>query len=131
MKLRNLALAFATTVLLPPIAYADDNIDAIRASFDRDFNREFAVRYAPVTGADADPLDAINIALRTESDQTDESTERNICRKPAAFRTAAASGEADPLDVIYVVLRCKKTDMTNSNLKHSLNQCKPIYCSVS
>lgn len=67
MKIRNLVLALTTAALLPTFAYADNDTDAIRASFDRILDHEVAVEYAQAAKVDADPLvnaivDALNNA---------------------------------------------------------------------
>jgi len=123
MKLRYLALALTTAALLPSFAYAGDNMDAISASFDRDLNREFEVRYLPATVTDADPLDVINVALRAGPDPVLASFERDLYREPFAFKTLPASGEADPLDVINAALRCENSGMINASIKRESNRC--------
>jgi len=105
MKLRYFTLALTTAALLPTLAFAGDNMDAISASFDRDLNREIKVEYVPSAGAITDPLDAINIALRAEPDQVLASFYRDLHRVPTTTTSVIMAGEPDPLDAINVALR--------------------------
>lgn len=123
MKLRNLALTLTAAALLPAFAYASSNTDAISASFDRDLNREFSVRYVPAAVTNADPLDMINVTLRAGPDPVLASFERDLYHAPFAFNTLPASGAADPLDAINVALRCENTGFINVSIKHDLNHC--------
>jgi len=123
MKLRNLALTLTAAALLPTFAYASNNTDAISASFDRDLNREFSVRYVPAHVTYADLLDVINVALRAGPDPVLASFERDLYREPVAFKTLPASGNADPLDVIDVALRCENTNFINASINPELNHC--------
>lgn len=91
MKLRNLALALTTAALLPTIAYAGDNTDAIRASFDRAFNHELSVM------ADADKVGATSVALNNESDQVLASFERSLYRDPVSTTSIAPRNVPDQI----------------------------------
>lgn len=121
MKLRNLALALTAAALLPTFAYAGDDTDPIRASFDRELNRGFAPQYLPVAKADADPLGATNIALRKEPDQVLASFERELYHEPAVFEVVLVNKEADPLDAIFADLKPIKS-MINLSLGHVQNR---------
>lgn len=105
MKLRKLALALTTAVLLPTSAYAGDNTDAVIASFDRAFNRGIVVQ--------ADPVLA--------------SFERDLYREPSAIAVASVSGEPDPVnEIINVALRCNKTVTAIADSKHNPNTCSSV-----
>ncbi|MEO8332662.1 MAG: hypothetical protein ABI479_09525 [Gallionella sp.] len=123
MKPRYLALALTAAVLLPTFAYADDDTDAISASFDRDLTREIEVRYLPATATDADPLDVINVALRASPDPVLASFERDLDREPVAFKALPARDDSDPLDVINAALRCNNTGTISASIQHELNRC--------
>ena len=123
MKLRNFALALGTAALLPTFAYAGDNMDAISASFDRDLNREYSVRYVPATVTNADPLDIINTALLSGPDPVRASFERDLYREPVAFSTLPAGRDADPLDAINAALRCGSSGTINAGITGN-----PGYC---
>jgi hypothetical protein len=116
MKLRNFALALSAAALLPTFAYAGDNMDAIGASFDRDLNREYSVRYVPSTVINADPLDIINVALLSGPDPVRASFERDLYREPVAFNTLPAGRDADPLDAINAALRCGDSATINASI---------------
>jgi len=122
MKPIYLALSL-TTALLPGFAYAGDNMDAISASFDRDLNREYSVRYVPATVTAADPLDVIDVTLRAEPDPVLASFERDLYREPFAFKKLPASGDADPLDAINVALRCENSGIIASIRSNLNNRC--------
>jgi len=116
MKLRYFTIALTTAALLPTLAFAGDNMDAISASFDRDLNREFAVEYVPSAEAINDPLDAINVALRAEPDQVLASFERALYHEPVIVKTEVAWTDAtpDPLDVINVAFRSEQSGILAS-----------------
>jgi len=116
MKLYNFALALIAAALLPTFAYAGDNIDAINASFDRDMNREYSVRYVPSTVTNADPLDIINVALLSGPDQVRASFERDLYREPVAFNAFPDGRDADPLDAINAALRCGDYTTINASI---------------
>lgn len=123
MKLRNLALTLTAAALLPAFAYAGDNTDVISASFERDLNREFSVRYVPATVTDADPMDVVNVALRAGPDPVLASFERDLYREPVAFKALPARSAADPLDEINFTLRCENTGTINAGINRDLKRC--------
>lgn len=68
MEIRKFVLALTTAALLPTFAYADNDTDAIRASFEHILDHEIAFDYAPAAIEDTDPLvDAIADALNNAS----------------------------------------------------------------
>ena len=123
MKLRNLVLTLTMAALLPTFAFAGDNTDAINASFDRDLNHESSVSYVPATVTNADPLNVVNVTLRTGPDPVLVSFVRDLYREPFEFKTLPASGDADPLDMINVALRCENTGTINASIMSGLNHC--------
>ena len=106
MKLRNLALALTAATLLPTFAYAGDNTDAIRASFEREYN----------LGS------AIHIALPGEPDQILASFERDMYREPAALAAVTVTGDADPLAAIFTALRDEETDQVRASFERDMNR---------
>ena len=123
MKLRNLAFTLTAAALLPTFVFAGENTDAISASFDRDLNREFSVRYVPATVTEADPLDVINVALRSASDPVLDSFERDLYREPVESKSLQTRDAADPLDMINVALRCENTGTINASISPELDRC--------
>ncbi|MFZ5522463.1 MAG: hypothetical protein ACOY9D_00030 [Pseudomonadota bacterium] len=123
MKLRNLVLTLTMAALLPGFTYAGDSTDAVSASFERDLNHEFAVSYVPATVADADPLDAINVALRAGPDPVLASFERDLYREPVASKAFPDGGAADPLEAVNIVLRCENSNIFNAGIVRDLNHC--------
>jgi len=123
MKLRNIYLSLTAAALLPTFAYAGENSDAVSASFDRDINREYSVRYAPATVANADPLDAINDTLRKEPDLVLASFERDLYREPVASRTFPDGMDADPLDAVNLVLSCENSNIFNASFIRNMKRC--------
>jgi len=102
MKLHNFVLALTTAALLPALAGAGENMDAVSASFERDLDREFSVKYQPGAVTVVDPLGAINVALRSQPDQVLASFERDLYRDPVKVDSMLAGGEFDPLNVINI-----------------------------
>lgn len=119
MKLNNIALALFTVAVLPTFAHAGP--DPIRDSFDRDLNRNSEVKYVQTTSLGADPLDAINAALRAEPDPILASFERGFYREASAPQAVLANGEAGLLDVINAALRGKEADQVSASFWRDLN----------
>ena len=120
MKLSNFAVALGLAALLPTFANAGDNMDAISASFDRDLNREYSVRYVPSSVTTIDPLDMVNVALLSEPDQVRASFERDLNREKVAFSTFPEGRDADPLNEINAVLRCGNSVTFNAGITGNL-----------
>ncbi len=120
MKLRNFALALSAAALLPTFAIAGDNMDAISASFDRDLNREYSVRYVPSTLTRVDPLDVINVTLLAGPDQVRASFERDLNRKKIAFSTLPEGRDSDPLNGINAALRCGSSGTISAGITGNL-----------
>lgn len=79
------ALVSAAVAFEPDSAYARQNTDTIRASFERDLNHEAAAGLLPGTKAEIDPLDKINAELRgNPSDPFRASFERELSRCKAS-----------------------------------------------
>jgi len=123
MKLRNIYLALTSAALLPTFAYAGENWDVVGASFDRDINREYSVRYVPATVANADPLNAINDTLFKETDLVLASFVRDLYRAPVASRTFPDGMVADPLDEVNIALSCENSDIFNARFFRDMNRC--------
>jgi hypothetical protein len=123
MKLRNFALTLTAAALLQTFAYAGDNTDAIHGSFDRDINREFTFRYLPANVTDADPLDAVNVALLSGPDPVLASFKRDLNHEPVQFKAMPTDGGDDPLDSINVALRCGNIGTINASIDAKHNRC--------
>jgi hypothetical protein len=123
MKLSNFAVALSMAALLPTFANAGDNMDAFSASFDRDLNREYSVRYVPSTLTNADPLDMVNVALLSGPDQVRVSFERDINRETVAFSTLPPGRDADPLVAVNAALHCGSSGTINARITGDLGYC--------
>lgn len=123
MKIRDFILVLVITALLPTYTFASESMDPIGASFDRILKSEPSVRYVPAVDTDADPLEAINVALRKGPDPVLVSFVRDLYREPVAYKIMPADGQADPLDVINVALRCGNTDIVNAGISLVQNHC--------
>ena len=123
MKLSNFAVALSMAALLPTFANAGDNMDTISASFDRDINREYSVRYVPSTLTNADPLDMVNVVLLSGPDQVRASFERDLNRETVAFSVLPAGRDADPLDAINAALRCGSSGTVNAAVTGNHGYC--------
>jgi len=120
MKLSNFAVALGLAVLLPTFANAGDNTEAIIASFDRDLNREYSVRYEPSTLTIVDPLDIVNVVLLSGPDQVRASFERDLNREKVAFSALPEGTDDDPLNKINAVFRCGSSGTFNAGITGNL-----------
>ncbi len=110
MKLSYIALALAAATALPTIAYARNDADPIRESFDRAFN------LAPETTASR----AINPV--SESDPVLASFERGLYSEPSAPQTMSADTVPGLVEVINVVVLSREADPVNASFLRDLNR---------
>jgi len=126
MKTRILTSLIIGGVLSTSVAQAvssSRDLDAVSASFARDINREMSVRYVPSTVTYTDPLDVINVTLRSEPDPVLASFERDLYREAVAYRSLPASVDSDPLDAIDTALRCGNSVTISASIANGHNLC--------
>lgn len=124
MKLNKFILTLAVAALLPTFAYAGDDSDSIRASFERDLQCESVISSASKVSSEADPLtEAVRAALYGEpTDQVVASFERALNHAPVTVM-AMLFIEADPLeDSIRVALNDLSTDQIVASVDRDLNR---------